>query len=131
MADIFTPKKRSQIMSRIRHKDTKIEVKMTSMMEEAGIDFRRHPDMYGHPDFLVGRRTAVFCDGDFWHGYGYDVKKKPRKMFWRDKIERNIERDRKVTRKLRRDGYSVVRLWEHDIEKRPSVCLNRIIRFMK
>lgn len=131
MTDIFTPEKRSRIMSGIRHKDTKIEIKMADMMGRAGIGFRRHPDMYGHPDFLVGRRTAVFCDGDFWHGYQYDRKKKPRKKFWRDKIERNMGRDEKVTRKLRRNGYSVIRIWEHDIEKRPDVCLNRIVRFMR
>ena len=54
----------------------------------------------------------MFCDGDFWHGYQYAKKKKPGKKFWRDKIERNIERDRRISRKLRRSGYSVIRLWE-------------------
>ena len=118
-------------MSRIRGRDTKIEIAIGMLLASNNIEFVRHPEMYGKPDFLVGKRTAVFCDGDFWHGYQYDRKKKPRKKFWRDKIERNMRRDRQVSRNLRRKGYSVIRLWEHDIEQRPLVCLNRIIRFMR
>ena len=118
-------------MSRIRGRDTGIERKTKALLCLNGIKFEQHPKIYGHPDFLVGTRTLVFCDGDFWHGFQYDRKRKPRKKFWRNKIEGNMERDKRVSRKLRRDGYSVIRLWEHDIEKRPYVCLNRIIRFMR
>lgn len=131
MTDVFSQEKRSWLMSRIRGKDTKIEIAVGMLLASNNIEFVRHPKMYGKPDFLVGKRTAVFCDGDFWHGYQYDRKKKPRKKFWRDKIERNMRRDRQVSRHLRRNGYSVIRLWEHDIEQRPLVCLNRIIRFMR
>lgn len=131
MPDVFTREKRSWVMSRIRGRDTGIERKVRRMLRSNGIRFRQHPRIYGSPDFLVGDRTLVFCDGDFWHGYNYHGKKRPRKKFWRDKIERNMGRDRSVTRRLRRDGYSVIRLWEHDIEKRPHVCIGRIIRFMR
>ena len=126
MADIFTPEKRSWVMSRIRSKDTKIEKKTASMLRKNKIRYRRFPKVFGSPDFVVEKKVLVFCDGDFWHGYRYAKKKKPPKKFWRDKIERNMERDRKVTRKLRADGWSVVRLWEHDIEKRPQSCIGRI-----
>ena len=126
MADIFTPEKRSWVMSRIRSKDTKIEKKTASMLRKNKIRYRRFPKVFGSPDFVVEKKLLVFCDGDFWHGYRYDKKKKPPKKFWRDKIERNMERDRKVTRRLRADGWSVVRLWEHDIEKRPESCIRRI-----
>ncbi|MDA8008871.1 MAG: very short patch repair endonuclease [Alphaproteobacteria bacterium] len=129
--DVFTPKKRSWVMSRIRGRDTKIEIKTGALLRSAGIRFKRHPKIYGNPDFLVGERTALFCDGDFWHGYRYEERRPRLKRFWRDKIERNMRRDRGVTRKLRRDGYSVIRLWEHDIEKRPDVCIRRIARFMR
>ena len=78
----------------------------------------------------VEKKVLVFCDGDFWHGYRYGRKKKLPKKFWRDKIERNMERDRKVTRKLRADGWSVVRLWEHDIEKSPEKCVGKIRGFL-
>ena len=126
MADIFTPEKRSWVMSRIRSKDTKIEKKTASMLRKNKIRYRRFPKVFGSPDFVVEKKVLVFCDGDFWHGYQYDRKKKPPKKFWRDKIERNMERDKKVTRKLRADGWSVIRLWEHDIEKRPESCVRKI-----
>ena len=126
MVDIFTPEKRSWVMSRIRSKDTKIEKKTASMLRKNKIRYRRFPKVFGSPDFVVEKNVLVFCDGDFWHGYRYEKKKKPPKKFWRDKIERNMERDRKVTRKLRADGWSVVRLWEHDIEKNPESCLRKI-----
>jgi len=128
MADIFTPEKRSWVMSRIRSKDTKIEKKTASMLRKNKIRYRRFPKVFGSPDFVVEKKVLVFCDGDFWHGYQYDRKKKPPKKFWRDKIERNMERDRKVTRKLRADGWSVVRLWEHDIEMSPEKCVGKIRR---
>ncbi len=131
MADIMSKRKRSWVMSRIRGKDTKIEIRTGRLLRSSGLGFVRHPKIYGNPDFLVGEKTAVFCDGDFWHGFQYYKKKKPRKKYWRDKIEGNMRRDRRVSRKLRRDGYSVIRLWGHDIEDRPYVCLNRIVRFMR
>ena len=126
MADIFTPKKRSWVMSRIRSRDTGIEKKTAQLLRKNKLHYRRFPKVFGSPDFAVEKKVMVFCDGDFWHGYQYNRKKKPPKKFWRDKIERNMERDRKVTRRLRADGWSVVRLWEHDIEKNPGLCLRRI-----
>ena len=131
VADVFTREKRSWVMSRIRGKNTRIEIRLRAMLRSSGIRFVQHPDMYGNPDFLVGTGTAIFCDGDFWHGFDYDRKKKPQKKYWTDKIEGNMARDRRVTRRLRYEGYSVLRFWEHDIEKRPDVCLRRIIRFMR
>ena len=131
MTDVFSREKRSWVMSRIRGRDTKIEIAVRNILHSNKLMFVQHPKMYGNPDFLVGAKTLVFCDGDFWHGYQYNKKRKPSKKFWRDKIERNMWRDRYISRRLRRDGYSVIRLWEHDIEKRPDVCLNRIIRFMR
>ena len=131
MTDIFTKEKRSWVMSRIRGKNTKIEITMGDIFRTNRIKFVRHPKIYGNPDFLVGKKTAIFCDGDFWHGFEYEKKKKPGKKYWKDKIEGNMSRDKRISRKLRRDGYSVIRLWEHDIEKRPQMCLNRITRFMR
>ena len=131
MADIFTPEKRSWVMSRIRSKDTKIEKTVASLLRKNRIHYRRHPKLFGSPDFIVEKKILVFCDGDFWHGYQYDKKKKPPKKFWREKIERNMARDRKVTRKLRRDGWSVVRLWEHEIHNDSEKCIRKIIKELK
>lgn len=130
MADIFNKEKRSYVMSRIRSKDTGIELKMIKILEENKIKFTRHPNLLGTPDFLVGKRMLVFCDGDFWHGYDYRNGRVPPQKFWREKIERNMERDRRTARKLRREGWSVIRLWEHDINKRQDYCVKKIKRHL-
>ena len=115
-------------MSQIRGKNTKIEIKMKRILKETGYKFEMHPEMYGNPDFANKRkRIAIFCDGDFWHGYRYEIKKKPAKKYWRDKIENNMRRDKRYSRNLRRDGWSVLRLWEHDIEKNPEKCRRKIL----
>ena len=115
-------------MSRIRGKNTKIEIRMEGVLKKTGLKFEKHPKMYGNPDFVHRRKKiVVFCDGDFWHGYRYGQKKRLAKKFWRDKIENNMRRDRRYGRKLRRDGWSVLRLWEHDIEKNPEKCRRKIV----
>ena len=127
MADVFSRKKRSWIMSRIRSKNTSIDRKMRDMLSGMDVRFEMYPDLFGSPDFQVGKRVLVFCDGDFWHGYRYAEKKRPAKKYWREKIEGNMRRDRKVSRKLRRDGWSVLRIWEHDIKKKPEKCMGKIL----
>jgi DNA mismatch endonuclease (patch repair protein) len=127
MADIFTKEKRSWVMSRIRGNNTKIDLKMKGLLDALGWDYKMYPKMYGNPDFILEKeKIAIFCDGDFWHGYNYR-RKIPRQKFWKDKIERNMARDKKITRKLREEGWSVLRFWEHDIEKRMDVCINKLI----
>ena len=129
MADIFTKEKRSWVMSRIRGTNTKIDIKMKKMLKDSGYKFEMYPKMYGNPDFVNKRKKiSIYCDGDFWHGYKYHEKKKPSKKFWRDKIETNMRRDRMYSRNLRREGWSVLRFWEHDIEKNPDKCTTRIKR---
>lgn len=127
MTDIFTPEKRSWVMSRIRGTNTKIDLRMKELLSENGYKFEMYPKLFGSPDFVIKRKKIIiYCDGDFWHGYKYDEKKKPAKKFWRDKIRGNVERDKKISRKLRRSGWSVLRLWEHDIERNPDKCMRRI-----
>ena len=128
MADVFTKQKRSWIMSRIRSKNTSIDLRMRDMLTHAKAKFAMYPDLYGKPDFQVGKKILVFCDGDFWHGYRYAEKKRLPKKYWREKIEGNMRRDRKVSRKLRRDGWSVLRIWEHDIKKNPEKCMQKVLR---
>jgi DNA mismatch endonuclease, patch repair protein len=116
-------------MSRIRGNNTAIDLKMEKMLREIGYKYEMYPKMYGNPDFILPRKKiAIFCDGDFWHGYMYYKKKKPAKKFWQNKIEENIRRDRRISRKLRSEGWSVLRFWEHDIEKRTENCSKRLVR---
>lgn len=129
MTDVFTPEKRSWVMSRIRGTNTKIDLEMKKILSEMTVRYTMYPKMYGNPDFILKKMSiAIFCDGDFWHGYKYEEKKKPSKKFWKDKIERNMARDRTVSAKLRREGWSVLRFWEHDIENNPEKCRKKIER---
>ena len=82
MPDIFTPKKRSWVMSRIRGTNTKIDLKMNEMLENMRYKHEMYPKMFGNPDFILPKKKIViFCDGDFWHGYRYHEKKRLLKKF--------------------------------------------------
>lgn len=114
-------------MSRIRSTNTKIDIKMKKLLADTGHRWEMYLKMYGNPDFVHRRKKIIiYCDGDFWHGYQYNERKKPAKKFWRDKIENNMRRDKRYSRRLRRDGWSVLRIWEHDIERNPEKCIRRI-----
>jgi len=127
MADIFTPQKRSWVMSRIRSKNTSIDLAMRRLLSDAGAGFVMYPKMDGNPDFAIpSSKVAIFCDGDFWHGYNYRNGKKPTRGYWRNKIEGNMRRDRKVSQRLRYHGWSVLRFWEHDLKKRSELCARKI-----
>ena len=106
-------------MSRIRSADTGVEVALRSTLHKRGLRFRKTTKLPGRPDLVFPRaRLAVFVDGCFWHGcpkhYQQPVKNA---AYWRSKAESNRERDRAVARKLRKLGWSVTRVWEHDIER--------------
>ncbi len=78
------------------------------------------------------RKVAVFIDGGFWHGYRYPQwRHKMPSQFWRDKIERNRARDRRNFAKLRRHGWLVVRIWEHQLHEDRDACIERIISAMR
>jgi len=132
MGDVFSPQKRSWVMSRIRSKYTGIDVMMNSMLDSIGCAYEMYPDMLGNPDFVIrSSRIVIFCDGDFWHGYRYHEKKRMAKKFWRDKIEENMRRDVRIRRALRKSGWTVLRFWEHDIKKRSDKCVRRIAATME
>lgn len=131
LADVFSPEKRSWVMSRIRSKNTSIDIIMRDILSNNGYPFEMYPKMYGNPDFANKKeRIVVFCDGDFWHGFNYG-KKKLAKKYWREKIEGNMKRDVKIRRKLRNEGWSVIKCWEHDIKSRPDICIRKIDRAIR
>lgn len=128
MVDNLTPLARSHCMSRVKGRDTTPERVLRSAVFRAGLRFRKHYRLPGTPDMVfVKRRIAVFIDGDFWHGYRYTAWTKPLSAYWRAKIERNRARDRRNVAALRRDGWIVLRIWEHDIFKDLDGCVSRII----
>ncbi len=117
MADFLTKKERSIRMSLIKSKNTKPELKMASVLRKAKIRFRRHrSNILGKPDFLIlGTKVLVFVDGKFWHGKDFEKWEHKLKPFWREKIIRNMERDRTVKQTLQGLGWKVLRLWEDEV----------------
>lgn|SRR3990167_4125941 len=116
--DVLTPSQRSFNMSRIYSKNTSLEIKLRKLLSAAGVrGYRLHYKITGKPDIVFPKKKmAIFIDGCFWHGCNKDyIKPKTNKKFWLLKIEKNIKRDRKVNRLLKKQGWKVVRLWEHEI----------------
>ena len=88
-------------------------------------------NVYGRPDFVFLKlRIAVFLDGCFWHGCPKCLFKKPKSNsdFWINKIERNKKRDKKVNRKLRSEGWKVLRIWEHSLKNNTEETIKRLKR---
>ncbi len=105
--DMFTPEKRSQIMSRVRSKNTKPELEVRSALHAMGYRFRLHrKDLPGKPDVVLPKyRTALFVHGCFWHqhpGCRKATLPKNNANFWREKLEGNVARDARIRRVLRR-----------------------------
>lgn len=115
-------------MSRVRQRDTDLERSVRSELHRAGYRFRKHvTTLPGRPDLVFpSHRIAIFIDGDFWHGYRLSTWKHKLQPFWLQKIEENRRRDVCNFRKLRRRGWTVLRLWGHDIERNLERCISRI-----
>lgn len=129
MADVFDKETRSRIMSRIRSNDTGIEVRFRKALWAKGLrGYRLHYKIQGKPDIVFPRhRLVIFLDGDYWHGYNWKkLGKVPPKEYWQEKIQRNIDRDRKNTKELRKQGWTVVRFWEHGLNTNLEKCISRV-----
>ena len=129
MGDVFTKAQRSAVMARVRSRDNaSTEMRTVGLLREAGITgWRRHLRIFGSPDFVFREaRIALFVDGCFWHGCPR-CKRIPASSaaFWAAKIQRNMQRDRKVSYQLRRNGWNVLRVRECQL-KMPLRFLNRL-----
>ncbi len=97
------------------------ELKLAAFFRKHGMTgWRRNQPVFGRPDFVFRAvKTAVFVDGCFWHACPRHKRvPKDNRPFWKAKLERNVERDREVNRELRRRGWRVVRVWEHELTRR-------------
>jgi len=120
-------------MSKIRSKDTRIELILRRALTDKGLRYRKHYSKApGCPDIVfVSLKVAVFCDSSFWHGRNWPrLSKRLRSQFWIDKIKGNITRDRKVDRQLGKDGWIVLRFWEEDIHSRIDWCVGKILKIV-
>jgi len=114
-------------MSRIRSSGNKeTELRMIAVFRAHGIvGWRRGSKLPGRPDFVFPTlKTALFVDGCFWHGCPkHATQPKTNAAFWRDKIAANRTRDRRVNSALRKRGWKVVRVWEHELRRRDEAKL--------
>jgi len=131
MADKLTKEQRKKNMRAVKSKDSEIELKLRKELWKKGYRYRKHYNKVpGNPDIaFVGKKVAVFCDSEFWHGKNWSEKKKEfksNKEFWHNKIERNIERDKEVNEKLEEIGWTVIRFWGQDIKNNVHKCIQKI-----
>lgn len=110
------------------------ELKFLSVMKQYKLTgWRRNFPAYGRPDFVFPKeKIAVFVDGCFWHGCPKHKQiPETNTEYWRDKIRKNRQRDRRVTRVLRNSGWSVMRVWEHELTekkiKRRMLMLEKLL----
>jgi len=131
-----TSAKRSDLMRKIKSNKTSPEILLQKALRKIGIKYKKnYKALAGNPDIaLINKKIAIFIDGEFWHGYRWDQKKKKIKAnrrYWIPKIERNIKRDKQNAKKLKRAGWRVVRFWQHQINKDLSKCIKKIKKIMK
>lgn len=131
MTDVFTKAKRSQVMSRIRGRGNRqTEIALMLLLREHGIcGWRRHTLLFGRPDFTFQKqRLVIFVDGCFWHSCPkHSNTPANNRVFWTKKLLANRKRDRLVARTLRKNGWRVIRIWEHELRK-PTRVLAKVRR---
>lgn len=132
MPDIWSKQRRSQVMALIRSRGNKdTELKLIRVFKEHRFSgWLRHVSLPGTPDFIFrAYRVAIFVDGCFWHGCPRCYSRpKTNSKFWDSKIARNRERDRSANRELRKRGWRVVRIWQHELSRKNARRLQRKLR---
>ena len=129
MADHVSASQRSRIMARIKSRNTKPELTLRRTLWKRGLRYRVHmPGLPGRPDVVFPRaKVAVFVDGSFWHGKKLSEERLARMSeYWQEKIRKNVERDKKVTKALQDLGWLVLRYDDRDIEKHPEEIAEEI-----
>ncbi|HCA55171.1 MAG TPA: very short patch repair endonuclease [Ruminococcaceae bacterium] len=132
MADTLTKEKRSWNMSRIRGKDTQVEVKVRKYLFSKGFRYRKNvTDLPGKPDIVLPKyKTVVFIHGCFWHrhpGCKYSYTPKSNIEFWEKKFSANVKNDDIKRKQLEDDGWRVIVLWECDVERRFEQTMEKLV----
>jgi len=123
-----TTQERSDLMRKIKAKNTAPEIIFRKALWKEGIRYRiENKKITGNPDITIKKhKIAIFIDGEFWHGFNWQEKKtkiKSNREYWIKKIERNIERDKKNNQLLINQNWVVLRFWEHEIKKELNKCI--------
>jgi len=131
-----TSVERSNLMRKIKSSRTTPELLLQKALRKEGVTFKKnYSALPGNPDIaVVNKKLAIFVDGEFWHGHCWKSKKrklKANRAYWIPKIERTILRDKKNARELRKQGWKVVRFWQHQINKDLTKCICTIKKAIK
>lgn len=133
--DNLTIEQRKKNMKAIKSKDTRIELIIRKALWKQGIRYRKnYSKLPGKPDIAITKyKIAIFCDSEFWHGKDWDVAKckiQSNKEYWIPKIEKNIKHDEEVNKLLQELGWTVIRFWGKDIQKKPIDCIKSVIEII-
>ncbi len=121
-------------MSAVKGKNTLLEKKVFAFLRKKGMEFKTHYSiLVGKPDIVFPKeKKAIFIDSDFWHGWQYPRwKLRLTTDFWIEKIDANRRRDAKVNRILKREGWKILRIWEHNLSRKKEDSFRRITKFLK
>jgi DNA mismatch endonuclease (patch repair protein) len=134
-APIPSDPRTSALMSRIRARDTGPERTLRALLSSHGVRGYRlnYAKAPGRPDIaFVGRRVAVFVHGCFWHGCPHCRPRRPgsNRSFWEAKLDRNMARDRRKVRDLRKEGWRVCTIWECRLKKNPEREVARVMAML-
>ena len=127
MADKISKEIRSKIMASIKSINTTPEVTLRSSLSKLGYKYRKNYGVYDIDIAFPGKKLGVFVDGCYWHCcpiHGHIPKSNSR--YWLEKLRRNKTRDLKVNSTLKADGWTIIRLWEHDIKHNLNRSVSKI-----
>jgi len=132
----YTTKERSDLMSKIRAKETKPEQIFRKTLWAIGVRYRKNVNkLPGKPDIVISKfKLIVFVDGAFWHGYNWEEKKnkiKSNREFWIPKVERNMQRDAEINSVLEGLGWNVIRFWDFQVKNELGVCIQKILEHIE
>jgi len=129
--DTVSKQKRSEIMSRVKSKDSKIETIFRKELWKTGLRYLKNSSKYfGKPDIVLPKyKTVIFIDSCFWHGCKKHCRiPSIRRNYWTQKIARNTVRDKAVSRHYKKQGWKIFRIWEHDLKNKTKKIVMQIKR---
>jgi len=129
--DNLTRQQRRKNMQNIRSAGTAPETLIMYVLRRKNIYFAKNvKSIVGKPDIVFRRKkTAVFIDSDFWHMHPKRfIMPKSNRMYWKEKVRRNKERDSEVNKKLRKAGWKVIRIWDYDVKRSVDKCIKKILK---
>lgn len=133
---IPSSEKATKTLSKVKRANTRPEILLRKGLWNAGVRYRLSmKEVLGKPDVVLAKqKVVIFVDGDFWHGFNWDVRKpklRTNRDYWIPKIERNMQRDIEVTASLTAQGWRVLRLWEHELVSNSNECIAKALKFIQ